>query len=140
LNNKNTLTGSTFGDFTKVEGFLATGALQNSSGFGSDINAFVGTQQTGGSNYALRLNSTIKTNFSAEISGGLHFQRANTIPQAITAPLITDNFAVLKGSAVLTPVSTGVNGLTACPLNANGISQCAGTGFIDFVDGRGGSL
>src|SRR6266571_2526204 len=45
LNNKNTLTGSTFGDFTKVQGFLATGALQNSSGFGSDINAFVGTQQ-----------------------------------------------------------------------------------------------
>ena len=140
LNNKNTLTGSTFGDFTKVEGFLATGALQNSTGFGSDITAFLGTQQTGGSNYAIRLNSTIKNNFIAEISGGLHFQRANTIPQAITAPLITDNFAVLRGAAVLTPVSTGVNGLTACPLNANGISQCAGTGFIDFVDGRGGSL
>src|SRR5213076_2201201 len=72
LNSKNTLTGSTFGDFTKVNGFLATAALNNSSGFGSDINAFVGTQQTGGSNYALRLNSTIKTNFIAEISGGLH--------------------------------------------------------------------
>src|SRR5882672_7733189 len=127
LNNKNTLTGSTFGDFTKVEGFLATGALQNSSGFGSDINAFNGRQETGGHNYAIRLNSTIKTNFIAEISGGLHFQRANTIPQAITAPLITDNFAVLKGSAVLTPVSTGV-------------LFGGGTGFVDFVDGRGGSL
>ena len=150
LNNKNTLTGSTFGDFTKVEGFLATGALQNASGFGSDINAFNGTQQTGGHNYAIRLNSTIKTNFIAELSGGLHFQRANTIPQAITAPLITDNFAVLKGGAVLTPVSTGVNAnnTAICPSNptpnANGFvdprSQCVGTGFIDFVDGRGGSL
>ena len=47
---------------------------------------------------------------------------------------------MLKGGSVLTPVQTGVNGLTACPLNANGISQCAGTGNIDFVDGRGGSL
>jgi outer membrane receptor protein involved in Fe transport len=140
LNNKNTFTASTFGDFTKVEGFLATGALTNASGFGSDINAFQGRQETGGHNYAVRLNSTIKNNFIAEFSGGLHFQRANTIPTAITAPLISDNFAVLKGGAVLAPVSTGVNGLTACPLNANGISLCAGTGFIDFVDGRGGSL
>src|SRR6185295_9398021 len=61
------------------------------------------------------------------ISGGLHFQRANIIPRAIDAPLITDNFAVLKNGNVLTPVSTGVN-------------FGAGTGFIDFVDGRGGSL
>ncbi len=131
VNNKNTLTGSTFGDFTKVEGFLATGALQNANGFGSDTTAFLGTQQTGGHNYAIRLNSTIRNNFIAELSGGLHFQRANTIPQAITAPLITDNFAVLKGSSVLTPVSTGVT----CPA-----SGCLGTGNIDFVDGRGGSL
>src|SRR3989440_4200863 len=51
LNSKNTLTGSTFGDFTKIDGFLATGALTNASGFGSDINAFQGLQQTGGHNY-----------------------------------------------------------------------------------------
>jgi outer membrane receptor protein involved in Fe transport len=127
LNNKNTLTASTFGDFTKVDGFLATGALNNVNGFGNDINAFVGKQETGGHNYAVRLNSTISNNFIAEFSGGLHFQRANTIPQAIDKPLITDNFAVLKGGAVLTPVSTGVN-------------FGAGTGFLDFVDGRGGSL
>ncbi len=131
VNNKNTFTASTFGDFTKVEGFLATGALQNSTGFGSDITAFLGTQETGGHNYAIRLNSTIKNNFIAEISGGLHFQRANTIPRAITAPLITDNFAVLRGGAVLAPVSTGVT----CPA-----AGCTGTGNIDFVDGRGGSL
>ncbi len=140
VNGKNTLTASTFGDFTKVEGFLATAALNNVNGFGDDIRAFTGRQETGGHNYAVRLNSTIRNNFIAEFSGGLHFQRANTIPQAVDQPLITDNFAVLRGSSVLAPVQTGVNGLTTCPLNANGISQCAGTGFIDFVDGRGGSL
>ena len=127
LNNRNTFTASTFGDFTKVDGFLATAALNNVNGFGDDITAFEGTQETGGHNYAFRLNSTISNNFIAEFSAGLHFQRANTIPRAIDAPLITDNFAVLKGSSVLTPVQTGVN-------------FGAGTGFLDFVDGRGGSL
>jgi outer membrane receptor protein involved in Fe transport len=131
LNSKNTLTGSTFGDFTKVKGFLATGALNNVNGFGDNVDAFQGTQETGGHNYAIRLNSTISNNFIAEFSGGLHFQRANTIPVAITAPLIADNFAVLRGGSVLTPVSTGVT----CPA-----AGCTGTGFIDFVDGRGGSL
>ncbi len=131
INTANTFTFSTFGDFTKVDGFLATGALVNVNGFGSDITAFQGTQETGGHNYAFRLNSTITDNFIAEFSGGLHFQRANTIPRAIDQPLITDNFAVLRGGAVLTPVSTGVT----CPA-----SGCTGTGFIDFVDGRGGSL
>src|SRR5947209_17413578 len=58
LNSKNTLTGSTFGDFTKVDGFLATGALSNASGYGSNMNAFLGTPETGGHNYAIRLNST----------------------------------------------------------------------------------
>jgi outer membrane receptor protein involved in Fe transport len=132
LNGKNTLTMSTFGDFTKVDGFLATAALNNVNGFGNDINAFVGKQETGGHNYAVRLNSTISNNFIAEFSGGLHFQRANTIPKAIDAPLITDNFAVLRGGAVLTPVQTGVT----CPA----ANPCTGTGQIDFVDGRGGSL
>ena len=76
-------------------------------------------------------NSTIRNNFIAEISGGLHFQRNNVIPRAVDRPLTTDNFAVLKGGSVLTPVSTGVT----CPA-----AGCIGTGFIDFVDGRGGSL
>src|SRR5262245_60701239 len=155
LNSKNTLTGSTFGDFTKVEGFVASGnnrgALTNVSGFGSDIRAFQGRLESGGHNYAARLNSTIRPNFIAEFSGGLHFQRANTIPLAssIERSLIQDNFAVLKGGVVLTPVSTGVNAnnTAICPefgTNANGFfdarSRCVGTGFIDFVDGRGGSL
>ena len=127
LNSKNTFTFSTFGDFTKIDGFLAVAALNNVNGFGDDINAFEGRQETGGHNYAFRLNSTINPNFIAEISGGLHFQRANIIPRAIDKPLITDNFAVLKNGAVLTPVQTGVN-------------FGGGTGFLDFVDGRGGSL
>jgi len=55
-------------------------------------------RKPGGHNYAIRLNSTIKNNFIAEFSGGLHFQRANTIPTAIDKPLIADNFAVLKAA------------------------------------------
>ncbi|HKG45317.1 MAG TPA: TonB-dependent receptor [Pyrinomonadaceae bacterium] len=127
VNSRNTFTASTFGDFTKIDGFLATLALTNVNGFGNDIEAFEGTQETGGHNYAFRLNSTITNNFIAEISGGLHFQRANTIPRAIDAPSIVDNFAVLKGGNVLTPVETGA-------------LFGGGTGFVDFVDGRGGSL
>lgn len=127
INPRNTFTASTFGDFTKIDGFLATAALTNVNGFGDNIEAFEGTQETGGHNYAFRLNSTITNTFIAEISGGLHFQRANTIPRAIDASLVLDNFAVLRGDSVLVPTSTGVN-------------FGAGTGFIDFVDGRGGSL
>ncbi len=127
INPRNTFTASTFGDFTKIDGFLATLALTNVNGFGNNVEAFEGTQETGGHNYAFRLNSTITNTFIAEISGGLHFQRANTIPRAVDAPSIVDNFAVLRGGSVLTPVSTGVN-------------FGAGTGFLDFVDGRGGSL
>ena len=130
LNSKNTFTASTFGDFTKVEGFLATGALTNVNGFGSSIDAFLGEQQTGGHNYAFRLNSTIKNNFIAEFSGGLHFQRANSIPLATTNPLVSDTFAVLRAGAVLPVTQTGV-------LSDANSSR---TGFVDFVDGRGGSL
>ncbi|MGZ8842088.1 MAG: TonB-dependent receptor domain-containing protein, partial [Pyrinomonadaceae bacterium] len=135
LNNSNTVTASTFGDFTKIEGFLATAALQNASGFGSDVTAFLGRQETGGHNYAFRLNSTIKPNFIGEFSGGLHFQRANTIPQSNAAALVSDNFAVLRGGVVLPVTLTGINaGFTAASPNLGR------TGDVDFVDGRGGSL
>jgi outer membrane receptor protein involved in Fe transport len=121
---------STFGDFTKIEGFLATGALTNVSGFGNNIDAFLGTQETGGHNYAFRMNSTFTPTWVGEFMVGLHFQRANTIPldTGLAAPLITDNFAVLKSGAVLTPVQTGAD------------SGNTNIGFVDFVDGRGGSL
>jgi outer membrane receptor protein involved in Fe transport len=135
LNSKNTITASTFGDFTKIDGFLATGALTNVNGFGSDPTAFLGRQETGGHNYAFRLNSTIRNDFIAEFSGGLHFQRANTIPRATDADLVSDNFAVLRGGAVLPVTLTGINaGFGA------GDPNFGRTGDVDFVDGRGGTL
>jgi len=135
INNKNTFTFSTFGDFTKIDGFLATAALNNVNGFGDDLTAFQGRQETGGSNYAFRLNSTITNNFIAEFSGGLHFQRANTIPRAIDRSLVSDNFAVLRNGQVLVPVQSGAYINSSLSGTAGG-----GTGFIDYVDGRGGSL
>ncbi len=130
LNQNHTFNFSTFGDFTKIEGFLATGALTNVSGFGDNPEAFEGTQETGGHNYAFRLNSSITPTWIGEFTVGLHFQRANTLPTAagLTAPLLLDNFAVLRGGAVLPVTQTGVDAT-----NTN-------IGKADFVDGRGGSL
>jgi outer membrane receptor protein involved in Fe transport len=138
VNSRNTFTASTFGDFTKVDGFLAAGvpgtALTNANGFGDPASAvgFEGRLENGGHNYAFRLNSTIRNNFIAEFSGGLHFQRANTIPRAIsqTEPYHLDAFAVLRNGAVLPVTQTGVS--STANLNR--------TGFVDYVDGRGGSL
>ncbi len=129
LSDKHTLTISTFSDYTKVEGFIATAALNNVSGFGSDPTAFQGKQETGGQNYSFRLNSAFTPTFIGEFAGGLHFQRNNLNPVAasLSAPQISDNFSVLLNNAVLDVTSTGVAG-------------GSGTGFVDFVDGRGGSL
>src|SRR5258708_15771124 len=148
LNGKNTITASTFGDFTKVEGFLATGALTNVNGFGESVDAFTGRQQTGGHNYAFRLNSTLKSNFIAEFSGGLHFQRANTFPTNSSVPAITDNFAVLRGGAVLPGTQTGVYSgfssnaeVAACGAGAGPCPPNLGrTGHLCFVGGRGGAV
>ena len=128
VNSANTFTASTFGDFTKVEGFLATAALVNVNGFGDDPRAFLANQETGGHNYAFRLNSTIRPNFIGEFTGGLHFQRANTIPLSTADPLRVDNFAVLRNGAVLSVVQSGLT------------SGSTATGTLDYVDGRGGSL
>jgi outer membrane receptor protein involved in Fe transport len=138
LSDKHTFTVSTFGDFTTIDGFLANGALTNVSGFGSDTTAFQGKQQTGGQNYSFRLNSAFSPRFIGEFSGGLHFQRANTLPSegSKAAPIITDNFAVLKGGAILGVTNTGVLD-TGNKNAADGVSK---TGFVDYVDGRGGSL
>ena len=130
ISSNHTLNVSTFGDFTKVDGFLANGALTNVSGFGSDATAFQGIQETGGHNYSFRLNSTFTPRFIAEFSAGLHFQRSNTTPSSGSAadPLISDNFAVLGTNNAVVPVThTGFYG------NTN-------TGFVDFIDGRGGAL
>ncbi len=123
VNQKNTFTFSTFGDFTKQTGFLF-----GNSGFGADPNSFLGTIETGGHNYVARMNSAMKTHMTGEFSFGLHFQRANTLPPAGlgSVPLVSDSFAVTNAAgAVLTPVNTTARIAT----NNN---------FIAFVDGRNG--
>jgi len=117
---------STFGDFTKQEGFLF-----GNTGFGADPNSFRGETQTGGHNYAIRLNSTFSPTFIGEFSGGLHFQRANTLPDPSVAStqLITDAFAVQVGNTILPDVPTNV-----------GVASGSGTLQLAFVNGTGGTL
>lgn len=123
INNNHTFTFSTFADYTKQEGHIF-----GFSGFGANLNSFRGTTETGGSNYAFRLNSAFSSNFTAEFSGGLHFQRANTIPE-LDETLITDRFAVLRGGSILTPVNTTVD-----------VPSGSGTLRLAYVDGSGGSI
>jgi outer membrane receptor protein involved in Fe transport len=114
---------STFGDFTKQQGFLFGG-----SGFGADPNSFRGEIQTGGHNYAFRLNSTFTPNFIGEFSAGLHFQRFNTIPEASVADqaLVTDSFSLLNNSSqILNPTVTpfvGSNGVLLTFVNGTGLN------------------
>jgi len=125
LNQKNTFTFSTFGDFTKQTGFLFGG-----SGFGANPDSFQGEIQTGGHNYIARENMSVGTNMTAEFAFGLHYQRANTLPlgSQLAVPLVADSFAVTNASnVVLTPVDTTSRLSTA-------------SNFIAYVDGRGGSL
>jgi outer membrane receptor protein involved in Fe transport len=118
---KHTFTASTFGDFTKQTGFLFGGA-----GFGANLKSYTGTIETGGHNYAFRLNSAFSQHFIGEFSVGLHFQRANTLPDS-TDTLVTDRFAVLQpNGSVVTPVETTVT-------NANGLR-------LAYVEGTGGTV
>ena len=119
-NQSHQFTFSTFGDFTKQEGHLF-----GFSGFGANPASFRGRTETGGSNYAFRLNSTFSPNFIGEFSAGLHFQRANTIPE-LDETLVTDRFAVLRNGAILPVTETTVFG---------------GSGVrLAFVEGTGGSV
>ncbi|MBA4183937.1 MAG: TonB-dependent receptor [Acidobacteria bacterium] len=131
INDNNTFTFSTFGDFSKQEGFLFR--LNNrtpDNGFGSNLDSFNGTIETGGHNYTARLNSNINQNFVGEFMFGLHLQRANTIPVASVADksFIQDNFAVLRNGAILPVTDTNV---FLTPGNPNSLK-------LAFVDGRGG--
>jgi outer membrane receptor protein involved in Fe transport len=121
INQNNTFTFSTFGDFTRQEGFLF-----GSSGFGAQENAFRGTVETGGSNYAFRLNSVFTPTWTGEFSAGLHFQRANTLPEDTQNNLTTDRFAVLRGGSVIAPIETSVTA-------SNGLQ-------LAFVNGAGGTI
>jgi outer membrane receptor protein involved in Fe transport len=123
INQKNTFTFSTFGDFTKQEGFLFGG-----SGFGNDETAFRGEVQTGGHNYTARLNSTITPTWIGEFAFGLHFQRANTLPESpLTTSFLLNSFAVVRNGARVAPTHSAIV-----------VSTATGTG--DFVNGAGGSL
>ena len=126
VNNSHTFTFSTFGDFTKQEGFLF-----GNSGFGQDPNSFVGTIETGGHNYIARLNSSFSSTMTGEFAFGLHFQRANTIadPSVAGTSLVTDSFAILRNGAAV-PVSNTSTFLNADTDNLK----------LAFVDGRGGTL
>jgi outer membrane receptor protein involved in Fe transport len=143
VNNNNTLTFSTFGDFTKEEGHLFAG-----SGFGANPASFQGIRETGGHNYSARLNSNLTQNMIGEFAFGLHFQQNNIIPDAAvaSAALITDNFAILRADGTVAPVTqTGVNLLdcsVAVPPAGCGTSTYNGnnTGFTDFIYSPGGLL
>ncbi|MEO8650403.1 MAG: TonB-dependent receptor [Acidobacteriota bacterium] len=128
-NNNNTLTFSTFSDFTKEKGHLFAANNTGDSGFGVDEAAFQGTIETGGTNYAARLNSVLSKNWIGEFAFGIHRQRSNVIPATpLDIPLITDNFAILKADGTIASVTqTAVQG----PTN---------TGFVDFVYSPNGSL
>lgn len=111
---------STFGDFTKQKGHLF-----GFSGFGANAASFRGTTETGGSNYAFRLNSTFSPTFIGEFAVGLHFQRANTIPE-LDETLVTDRFAVLRAGAVVPVTETTV-------VSGGGLR-------LAFVEGTGGTV
>jgi len=126
INNNNTATFSTFGDFTKEEGHLFAG-----SGFGANLNSFVGVRETGGHNYSARLNSNIRQNWIGEFGFGLHFQQNNVIPDSSVAntALILDNFAIRTAANTVVPVTqTGVN------------SGNNAIGFVDYVFSPGSFL
>jgi outer membrane receptor protein involved in Fe transport len=134
-NDRHTVTFSTFGDFTKINGFLVNMsgnvmALGGSlSGFGADPDSFSGLGELGGDNYTGRLNSTFRSNWIGEFAFGMHRQRNNLHPSAnlLQVEAVTDNFAIVRNGGVLPVIDTNVDFGGA-------------TGFLAFVDGRGGSL
>jgi len=132
---RHVLTFSTFGDFTRISGFrvnISNNVVPNGgtlSGFGADPNSFIGTGELGGDNYTIRLNSTFSSRWIGEFAFGIHRQRNNLLPPADLGEVetVTDNFAIVRNGVVLPVTNTNVDfGGT--------------TGFLAFVDGRGGSL
>src|SRR5215213_305345 len=138
INQNHTMTFSTFGDFSKEEGFLYGLANLGLSGFGANPSSFRGVIERGGSNYTGRLNSVFTPNFIGEFAFGLHLQRLSQIPEDPTGELVTDNFAILRSNGTVAPVTnTNISvPSTACPA---GVVGCT-TGFVSFVNAPGGSL
>jgi outer membrane receptor protein involved in Fe transport len=122
-----TFTFSTFGDFTKQEGFGFGGAPNDAfTGFGADPNTFIARRETGGQNYAFRMNSSITPRWIAEVSFGMHFQRFNVVPvdSVLSTPLVQDTFNIVKNGTVIGATQTNTQ-------NAAGL-------FISFVRAPGG--
>ena len=146
VNDKHTATFSTFGDFTREKGHLYGQNLLAVAGFGANPASFMGTRETGGHNYAARLNSNFSNNFIGEFSFGMHFQRNNVIPDPSVADvaLITDSFAILRGDGTVAPITqTNVlAGTTPTVDDEDNPDPTPGTntGFIDFVYAPGSSL
>jgi hypothetical protein len=135
LKQRHTLTFSTFCDPNKIYGFLVNMLVNVQplgwalSVFGADQQSFLGVGELGGDNYTMRLNSTFSSKWIGEFAFGLHRQRNNLHePSALSEiEAVTDNFAVVRNGAVLPVTDTSINFGGA-------------TGFLAFVDGRGGSL
>jgi outer membrane receptor protein involved in Fe transport len=140
INDKNTLTFSTFGDFTKEEGHLFSGQNNIDAGFGANLASFAGIRETGGTNYAARLNSNISSKWIGEFAFGIHKQRNNVIPDASVADiaLITDTFAILRPDGTVAPV-TQTNNLAGTTPTTNP-TLGTNTGFIDYIFSPGGRL
>lgn len=135
INERHVLTFSTFGDFTEIKGFRVSingnaQALSGPlSGFGADPGSFLGEGEVGGDNYTVRLNSTITPSWISEFAFGAHRQRNNLHPSTNISQVVAviDNFAVVRNGAVLPVIDTTVD-------------FGGPTGFLAFVDGRGGAL
>jgi len=138
-NQNNIFTFSTFGDFTKIEGFQVnqTGSIGGSfNGFGADPNSFLGTNKTGGHNYVARLNSTIRPTWIGEFSFGMHFQRFD---RAATGdfgnePSTFDNFSILTSAGTVAPLVNTNLYLLPAPQPV-GTVPGGGTGFISYIYG-----
>src|SRR5262249_54697855 len=149
VSQKHILTVSTFGDFTNQEGFLQTGLpadRDGRNGFGADPNSFLGRIETGGHNYAVRMNSTFSPNFIGEFAFGAHIQRSNTIPNQSVAGVaqVTDNFAILRTKNTVAPVTTTNIPFIHTDGDGDGVDEGAlddlNKGLISYVNSPGGSL
>ena len=146
INNNNTATFTTFGDFTTEKGHLYGQNLLVVAGFGANPASFKGIRETGGHNYAARLNSNIRQNWIGEFAFGMHFQRNNVIPDPAVADiaLITDSFAILRGNNTVAPItSTSVQAGDTATVDDDGLpdpTPGTNTGFIDYVFAPGSSL
>jgi outer membrane receptor protein involved in Fe transport len=140
VNQRNVLTFSTFGDYTKSEGLAFQGIAPQLeiNGFGAHPNSFLGQLETGGSNYTARLNSTITQNMIGEFAFGLHRQRFNIIPEVADVPFTVDNFAILRGDNSIAPVTDTSINFPGFINPATGASS--GAGFISYAYSPNGSL